>query len=50
MAGVISSQDGARIPGERRFQQRRRNLREGIFIPDDLFRELVDLARQGRQI
>ena len=50
LAGVISSQDGARIPGERRFQQRRRNLREGIFIPDDLFRELVDLARQGRQI
>ncbi len=43
LAGVISSQDGARIPGERRFQQRRRNLREGIFIPDDLFRELQQL-------
>lgn len=41
--------EGARIPGERRFQQRRRNLSEGIFIPDDLFRELVNLARQGRQ-
>lgn len=49
LAQVISSQDGARIPGERRFQQRMKNRRDGIFFPDDLFRELVALARQGRQ-
>ncbi len=42
----ILSQDGARLPGDRRLAQREKSRREGVALPDQLYDELVRRARQ----
>jgi len=44
LLGAILSQDGTRLPGDRRLIARERAAREGISIPDDL---LADLRRRA---
>ncbi|GMQ89673.1 MAG: Ldh family oxidoreductase [Gammaproteobacteria bacterium] len=42
----ILSQDGARLPGDRRLAQREKSLRKGVVLPDQLYDELVRRAGQ----
>ena len=44
----ICEQPGTRLPGERRFQVRKRNLAEGIELDDRLYGELIRRADGGQ--
>ncbi len=42
----ILSQQGTRLPGDRRLAQREKSLRDGVALPDPLYDELLRRARQ----
>lgn len=44
MVAAILAQDGTRLPGDRRLQNRRHALTEGVTLPDPLFDQLKELA------
>ena len=42
---AVLEQDGTRLPGARRLQQRAAAQRGGIEVPDALYRQLIGLSR-----
>lgn len=44
LCAAVLAQDGTRLPGDRRYEARRRAEREGVVLPDALFADLVRRA------
>ena len=43
--GHILAQDGARLPGDRRYANRRRSERDGVEVPAALYRQILDMKQ-----